>query len=67
VVTGTLVSMTRDQAKELIKKNGGKVHSSVSKDLDYLVVGEEAGSKLEKAKEFGVKTINETEFKKLIG
>ena len=58
VLTGTLQDMTRDQAKEFIKQNGGKVLSSVSKDLDYLVVGENAGSKLKKAEELGVKVID---------
>lgn len=65
VITGSLESMTRDQAKELIKKNGGKVLSGVSKDLDYLVVGDEPGSKLKLAKELGVKTMTEEEFKKM--
>jgi DNA ligase (NAD+) len=67
VLTGTLSSMTRDQAKEKIESLGGTVSSSVSKKTDYLVVGEEPGSKLEKAQELGVKTINEKEFLKLLG
>jgi len=57
VLTGTLSSMTRDQAKETIEELGGNVSSSVSRQTDYLVVGEEPGSKLEKARELGVKTI----------
>lgn len=65
VLTGTLESMTRDEAKEFIKKNGGKVQSSVSKETDYLVAGKSAGSKLEKAKKLGIETITEEEFKKL--
>ncbi|MFA4891503.1 MAG: NAD-dependent DNA ligase LigA [Candidatus Gracilibacteria bacterium] len=65
VITGTLTNMTRDQAKEFIKQNGGKVLSSVGRDLDYLVVGENAGSKLKKAEEHGVKTISEKELRKL--
>lgn len=67
VLTGTLSSMTRDQAKEKIESLGGSVSSSVSKKTDYLVVGEEPGSKLEKARELGVKTLDEKEFLKLIG
>ena len=65
VITGTLDGMTRDQAKELIKQNGGKVLSSITKDLDYLVVGENAGSKLKKAIELGVKTLEKNELEKL--
>lgn len=67
VLTGTLSSMTRDQAREKIESLGGSVSSSVSKKTDYLVVGEEPGSKLDKARELGVKTLNEKEFLKLIG
>ncbi|NPV82509.1 MAG: NAD-dependent DNA ligase LigA [Candidatus Aminicenantes bacterium] len=67
VLTGTLSSMTRDQAKEKIESLGGSVSSSVSKKTDYLVVGEEPGSKLEKARELGVKTLDEKEFLKMIG
>lgn len=67
VLTGTLSSMTRDQAKEIIEKLGGSVGSSVSRKTDYLIVGEDPGSKLEKARELGVKTLNEQEFLKLIG
>ena len=61
VLTGTLPTMTRDEASELIKKNGGKVSSSVSKKTSYVVAGEEAGSKLTKAKALGVKIIDEAE------
>jgi len=66
VLTGTLSSMTRDQAKEKIEELGGNVSSAVSRQTDYLVVGEEPGSKLEKARELGVKTINEQEFLSLL-
>ena len=59
VLTGTLPTMTRDEASELIKKNGGKVSSSVSKKTSYVVAGEEAGSKLTKAQALGVKIIDE--------
>jgi len=66
VITGGLKSFTRDEAKEKIRKAGGKVSSSVSSKTDYLVAGEDAGSKLDKAKELGVKIINEEEFLKMI-
>ncbi|HNT01307.1 MAG TPA: NAD-dependent DNA ligase LigA, partial [Candidatus Saccharicenans sp.] len=67
VLTGTLSSMTRDEAKERIEQLGGNVSSSVTSKTDYLVVGEEPGSKLAKARELGVKIINEKEFLSLLG
>jgi len=66
VLTGTLTEFTRDQAKDLIKQKGGKIHSSITQDTDYLVVGESAGSKLKKAQDLGVKTISEQEFKQML-
>ncbi len=66
VLTGTLIEFTRDQVKNLIKQKGGKIHSSISKDTNYLVVGESAGSKLKKAQELGIETLTETEFKNLL-
>ena len=60
VLTGTLPTMTRDEASELIKLNGGKVAGSVSKKTTYVVAGEEAGSKLTKAKDLGVNIIDES-------
>lgn len=66
VLTGTLLEFSRDEAKEVILKNGGIVNSSISKETNYLLVGENPGSKLDKAKEFGVKIISEEDFKKLI-
>lgn len=66
VITGTLPSMTRDEAEALIKKNGGKVSSSVSKKTSYVVAGEAAGSKLTKAKEFGVAVIDENALKNMM-
>ena len=66
VLTGTLPTMTRDEASELIKKNGGKVSGSVSKKTSYVVAGEEAGSKLTKAKELGVNIIDEDGLIRLI-
>ncbi len=59
VLTGTLPTMTRDEASTLIKQNGGKVSGSVSKKTSFVVAGEEAGSKFTKAKELGVKIIDE--------
>ncbi|HEY6952079.1 MAG TPA: NAD-dependent DNA ligase LigA [Bacteroidota bacterium] len=67
VLTGSLSTLTREEAKEKIESLGGRVTSSVSKNTDFVVVGEEAGSKLEKARELGIKTINEREFLALIG
>jgi len=61
VLTGTLPTLSRPQATELIENAGGKVTSSVSKATDLVVAGEEAGSKLEKAKELGVSVIDEAE------
>jgi DNA ligase (NAD+) len=66
VVTGTLPTLSRDQAHELIKANGGKVTGSVSNKTNYLVVGENAGSKLAKAQELGVQTLSEAELLRLI-
>jgi DNA ligase (NAD+) len=67
VVTGTLPNLSRDGARELIVARGGKVTDSVSKNTSYLVLGENPGSKLEKAKSLGVKVIGEAELKKLAG
>ncbi len=65
VLTGTLPSLSRSEATELIKKSGGKVASAVSSKTDYLLAGEAAGSKLEKAKKLGVKILTEADFLKL--
>jgi DNA ligase (NAD+) len=65
VITGTLPTWSREDAKEFIESNGGKVTDSVSKKTSYLVLGENPGSKLEKAKGLGVKIIGEEELKKL--
>lgn len=67
VITGTLPTLGRNDAKALIEKNGGKVTGSVSKKTDYLVCGEDAGSKLDKAKELGIKIIEENELFGMIG
>ncbi|HUG99710.1 MAG TPA: NAD-dependent DNA ligase LigA [Gammaproteobacteria bacterium] len=62
VLTGTLESMTRDQARERIERLGGKVSGSISRKTDYLVAGDNPGSKLRKAQELGVAVIDETNF-----
>ena len=67
VLTGTLSKYTRDQAGEIIKKQGGKVSSSVSKKTTMVLAGENAGSKLTKANELGVPVISEDEFEKMLG
>lgn len=64
VLTGSLTHFSRDEATSLIKERGGKVSGSVSKNTDYVVVGEEPGSKYEKAKELGVPILSEKEFLK---
>ncbi|HKG46624.1 MAG TPA: NAD-dependent DNA ligase LigA [Pyrinomonadaceae bacterium] len=66
VLTGTLTSFTRDEARALIEARGGRVNSSVSKKTDYIVAGEAAGSKLDKAQELGVTVIDEDEFKGML-
>jgi DNA ligase (NAD+) len=67
VLTGTLGAYTRDEARAAIEDRGGRVSSSVSKKTDYVVAGEEAGSKLDKAQALGVTVIDEAAFKKLLG
>jgi DNA ligase (NAD+) len=67
VVTGTLTRFTRDEITELIQQHGGKAAGSVSKKTDYLIAGEDAGSKLDKAQKLSVPVITEEEFLKLIG
>ena len=67
VLTGTLPHLTRDEAKKMIEDAGGRVSGSVSKKTDYVVAGDDAGSKLDKAKELGVKVIGEKEMQELLG
>ncbi|MFY7802597.1 MAG: NAD-dependent DNA ligase LigA [Limnoraphis robusta] len=66
VLTGTLPNLKRDEAKTLIQNAGGKVTGSVSKKTDYVVVGEDAGSKLTKAEELGIKQLSEAELLELL-
>jgi DNA ligase (NAD+) len=67
VITGTLPTMTRTQATEAVERAGGRVTNSVSKSTTFVVAGEEAGSKLEKAKQLGVEIIDEAELKRRLG
>ena len=66
VLTGKMNLFSRDQATEIIEKCGGKVASSVSAKTDFVVAGEDAGSKLKKANELGIKVIDEEAFKVMI-
>ena len=66
--TGTMPTLKRSDAEAMVEKNGGKITGSVSSKLNYLVVGDDAGSKLEKAKKINsVKIISEAEFLKMLG
>lgn len=67
VLTGTLPNLTREDAKAKIEAAGGRVSGSVSKKTHYVVAGEEAGSKLDKARELGVKVVDEAELMRLLG
>ncbi|MBP3191056.1 NAD-dependent DNA ligase LigA [Natronogracilivirga saccharolytica] len=66
VLTGTLPGLKRNDARSMIEKNGGKVSTSVSKKTDYVVAGDEAGSKLDKAKKLGIRILDESEFIRFI-
>jgi DNA ligase (NAD+) len=67
VITGTLPTLSREQASALVEAHGGRVASSVSRKTSFVLVGADAGSKFEKAKELGVRTLDEAEFRQLIG
>jgi DNA ligase (NAD+) len=67
VITGTLPTLKRDDAKSMIEAAGGKVSGSVSKKTDYVVAGEDAGSKLAKARELEVSIIDEVQLQKMLG
>ena len=66
VITGTLPTLKREQAKEMIEQRGGKCSGSVSKKTNYVLAGEEAGSKLTKANELGITVISEEQFLDMI-
>jgi DNA ligase (NAD+) len=66
VFTGTLKTFGRDEARNLVESMGGMTASSVSKKVDFVVVGEDPGSKFDKAKELRIKILTEEDFKKLI-
>ena len=66
VFTGTLQSYGREEARSLVEGLGGKTASTVSKKVDFVVAGEDPGSKFDKAKELGVKILTEEEFKKIV-
>jgi DNA ligase (NAD+) len=67
VITGTLPTLSRTEATDLVERAGGRVTSSVSKKTDFVIAGEEAGSKLARAKELGVEVIDEAELKRRVG
>ena len=66
VLTGTLAGMSREEAQAAVAAAGGKVVGSVSKKTDYLIVGEDAGSKLEKARALGIRILDEAAFRELL-
>jgi DNA ligase (NAD+) len=67
VITGTLDTLSRDEATALIEQRGGRVTSAVSKKTNYLVAGKEPGSKLDKAQSLGVQIIDETRLRNMSG
>jgi len=66
VFTGTLQSHGREEARSLVERLGAKTASSISKKVDFVVAGEDPGSKLDKAKDLGIKILTEEEFKKMV-
>ena len=67
VFTGTLKSYGRDEARSLVKSLGGTIASGVSKKVNFVIAGEDPGSKFDKAKDLGIKILSEDEFKKMVG
>ena len=67
VFTGALKTFGRDEARTLVESLGATTATTVSKKVDFVVLGEEPGSKFDKAKELGIKTLTEEEFKRMIG
>jgi DNA ligase (NAD+) len=67
VVTGTLENYSREEVEALIAVHGGRAAASVSKKTDFLVAGDKAGSKLDKAQKLGIRVLDEVAFEKLIG
>ena len=66
VLTGKLVELTRNEAKEFLEKNGAKVTGSVTSKTDLVIAGEKAGSKLAKAEQLGIEVINEEQFANMV-
>jgi len=66
VLTGTLPTMTRKQAEDLIVQNGGRITSSVSGKTDFVLLGDNPGSKLDKARQLGIQIVDEEEFRNLL-
>ena len=66
MLTGSLKTITRERAKEKIRNLGGNISESISDKVDYVVVGSEPGSKLEKANKLGIRVINEEEFLRIV-
>jgi DNA ligase (NAD+) len=66
VLTGKMLNFTRDEARAMIESRGGRVNSSVSKKTDFVIAGEEAGSKLDKAMALGVPVVDEAAFQEMI-
>lgn len=66
VLTGIMKNISRDEARDLIERKGGKIYASINKKTDFLVAGDKVGSKFKKAKELGVRIIDETELLRIL-